>query len=39
MKLSRSTSSEPQIDFDLATPQLIPTGKSLQIKTSKDHKI
>ena len=36
MDISTSTSAESQIDFDLPTPQLIPTYKPLQIKTSKD---
>ena len=36
MRISTCTSAESQIDFDLATPQLIPTDKPLQIITSKD---
>ena len=31
-----STSAGSQIDFDLATPQLIPTDKPLRIMTHKD---
>ena len=36
MDISTSTSAESQIDFDLFTPQLIPTDKPLQIITFKD---
>ena len=35
MNISTSSSAESQIDFDLATPQLIPIEKPLQIITSK----
>ena len=31
-----STSAESQIDFDLATPQVIPTDKPFRIITRKD---
>ena len=36
MDLSTSTSSEPQIDVDLATPQLNQIDTLLEIITSKD---
>ena len=36
MDISTSTSVESQTNFDLATSQLIPTNKPLQIITSKD---
>ena len=36
MDILTSNSAESQIDFDLGTPQLIPTEKMLQIITSKD---
>ena len=36
MDVSTSTSAESQIDFDLLTPQRIPTDKPLQIIISKD---
>ena len=36
MDVSTSTSAESQIDFDLLTPQRIPTDKPFQIIISKD---
>ena len=36
MNISINTSVELQIVFDLATQQLVPTDKPLQIITSKD---
>ena len=36
MDISTSTSAESKIDFDLATPQLIPTDKPLEIIIFKD---
>ena len=36
MDISKSTSVESKIDFNLATPQLIPTDKPLPIITPKD---